>query len=104
MKNTISETYLLENEIYIKINNQLIHFGTRCINNLQEYKYLTLKEIDILRIQFKIKDEGWRHLSAITLFSIENNKIDRKVPRRYIEQLEYMGYDISKLKYELKKE
>ena len=99
--NNIPETFLLENEAHVRINGELVHFGTRCIDNLQQYVYLTLKEIDELRKQFKIKDEGWRHLAACTMFKIENNKIDRKVPKRYIEQLEYMGYNTSLLEYEL---
>ena len=102
--NNIPETYLLKNEVHIRVKGEWIHFGTKCENNLQENEYLTLKEIDELRKQFKIRDEGWRQLAAITLFSIENNKIDRKVPKRYIEQLEYMGYDVDKLEYELKEE
>lgn len=72
--NNIPETYLLENEVYITINGETVHFGTRCINNLQDLEVLTLKEIDEMRKQFKIRDEGWRHLSYCQLFSIEENK------------------------------
>lgn len=100
--NNVEESYLLENEAHVRINGEWIHFGTRCINNLQEYVYLTLKEVDELRRQFKIKDGGWRHLAACTLFKIEKNRVDRRIPKRYVEQLEYMGYDVSKLEYELK--
>lgn len=99
--NNVPEIFLLENEAHVRINGQWVHFGTRCINNLQEYVYLTLKEIEELKKQFKIKDEGWRHLASCTLFRIEGNKINKKVPKRYIEQLEYMGYDTSLLEYEL---
>ena len=101
--NNIPESYLLENEVHVWINGEYVHFGTRCINNLDEYEYLTLKEIDELRKQFKIRDKGWRHLARCTLFKIEDNKVDRDIPKRYIEQLEYMGYDVSKLEYKLKK-
>ena len=99
--NNIPEIYLLENEIYIYINGQHTHFGTRCIDILDDYVYLTNKEVKELKKQFKIKDEGWRHLSSCTLFRIEGNKINKKVPQRYIDQLEYMGYDTSILEYEL---
>ena len=52
--------------------------------------------------EFKIKDEGWRHLAAITMLIIKGNKVIGSVPKRYIEQLEYMGYDTNVLEYELK--
>ena len=29
------------------------------------------------------------------------NKVSQKIPKKYIEQLEYMGYNIDKLEYEL---
>ena len=69
--NNIPEMYLLENEVYVLINGECVHFGTRCINSLQEFEVLTLKEIGKLRKQFKIKDEGWRHASYCQLFKIE---------------------------------
>ena len=31
-------------------------------------------------------------------------KISRVIPKRYIDQLEYMGYDVSKLEYKLKED
>ena len=63
-----------------------------------------LKEIEELRKEFKIKDEGWRHLVGITMIAIKDNKVIGSVPKRYIEQLEYMGYDTNVLEYELKEE
>ena len=40
-----------KNEVHIRVNGEWIHFGTKCENNLQENKYLTLKEIgEILNI------------------------------------------------------
>ena len=102
--NNIPETFLLENEAYANINGEWVHFGTRCETVLGEYICLTLKEIEELRKKFKIIDNGWRHLAGITMLTIKNNKIEKPVPKRYIEQLEYMGYDTSILEYELKKE
>ena len=99
--NNIQETFLLENEAYANINGEIIHFGTRCKTILDDYVLLTLKEIDNLRKEFKIKDEGWRHLAAITMLTIKGNKVIGSVPKRYIEQLEYMGYDTNVLEYEL---
>ena len=99
--NNIQETFLLENEAYANINGENIHFGTRCKTILDDYVLLTLKEIDNLRKEFKIKDEGWRHLAAITMLTIKGNKVIGSVPKRYIEQLEYMGYDTNVLEYEL---
>ena len=102
--NNIQETFLLENEAYANINGEIIHFGTRCKTILDDYVLLTLKEIEELRKEFKIKDEGWRHLAGITMLTIKGNKVIGSVPKRYIEQLEYMGYDTSVLEYELKEE
>ena len=102
--NNIQETFLLENEAYANINGEIIHFGTRCKTISDDYVLLTLKEIEELRKEFKIKDEGWRHLAAITMLIIKGNKVIGSVPKRYIEQLEYMGYDTSVLEYELKEE
>ena len=99
--NNIKETFLLENEAYAKINGEIIHFGTRCKTISDDYVLLTLKEIDNLRKEFKIKDEGWRHLAYIIMLIIKDNKINGSVPKRYIEQLEYMGYDTNVLEYEL---
>ena len=99
--NNIQETFLLENEAYANINGEIIHFGTRCKTISDDYVLLTLKEIDNLRKEFKIKDEGWRHLAAITMLTIKGNKVIGSVPKRYIEQLEYMGYDTNVLEYEL---
>ena len=102
--NNIQETFLLENEAYANINGEIIHFGTRCKTILDDYVLLTLKEIEDLRKEFKIKDEGWRHLAGITMLTIKGNKVIGSIPKRYIEQLEYMGYDTSVLEYELKEE
>ena len=38
------------------------------------------------------------------MLTIKGNKVIGSVPKRYIEQLEYMGYDTSILEYELKEE
>lgn len=102
--NNIQETYILENEAYALINGEMIHFGTRCETINKEYKLLTLKEIEELRKQFKIKDNGFRHLALCIMLQIKGNRIINKVPKRYIEQLEYMGYDTSLLEYELKED
>ena len=99
--NNIKETFLLENEAYANINGEIIHFGTRCKTISDDYVLLTLKEIEELRKEFKIKDEGWRNLAAITMLIIKGNKVIGSVPKRYIEQLEYMGYDTNVLEYEL---
>ena len=99
--NNIKETFLLENDAYANINGEIIHFGTRCKTISDDYVLLTLKEIEELRKEFKIKDEGWRDLAYITMIAIKDNKVIGSVPKRYIEQLEYMGYDTNVLEYEL---
>lgn len=103
-QNNIPETYLLENDIFLRVNDKNIHFGVRCVTILDEYVYLTNKEIEELRKGSKIKNEGWRHLLYIQPFIIKENKIDRPIPQRYIDQLEYMGYDVSELEYEISAE
>jgi hypothetical protein len=97
------DMYILENEAHCNINGECIPFGCRVTDEDKNYQYLTLKEIDELRNQFKIKDEGWRHLCFITMLKIEGNKIihPKVVPQKYIEQLSYMGYDVTLLDYKL---
>ena len=101
--NNVPEMYILENETFAKINGERVGFGYRVKDNLNEYREFTCREIDELRKEFKIKDEGWRHMLYIEMLTIEGNRVVRpsRIPRRYLEQLEYMGYDISKLEYEL---
>lgn len=101
--NKIPDIYILENEAHSYINGKMIKFGYRVIDNLGQYIRFTQKEIDELEKQFKIKDEGWRHMASICMLEIKDNKIifPKKVPERYLEQLEYMGYNISMLEYEL---
>lgn len=102
--NNVHETYLLENTIFIRINGEQIKFGCRCENNVKEYVYLTNLEIDNLRKEFKIRDDGWRHLCYIEAFKIEGNKVNHPISQSYLDNLVYMGYDISKLEYELAEE
>lgn len=99
--NNIPETYLLENKASADINGEIIDFGYRVEDNLGKYKYLTLKEIDDYRKKFMIRDEGWRHLCFIKMLTIKNNKVISPsiIPQEYLDQLEYMGYDISTLEY-----
>lgn len=99
--NNIPETYILENVAHAIINGQTVNFGYSVIDNLGEYVLFTNKEIEQLRKEFKIKDEGWRHLCFIEMLNIKDGKVIGAIPQRYLEQLEYMGYDISKLEYEL---
>lgn len=93
--------YYLENDMHVLINGQYVHFGVRCEDKDGNYVYLTNKEIEELNKNFKIVERGWRHLAAITLFSIKGNKVSQKIPQRYVDQLAYMGYNIDKLDYEL---
>lgn len=95
--------YVLENQVFADINGESILFGYRVTDKDGKLKILTLKEIDKLRKEFKIKDTGLRHLLYIRALKIEENKVIGTIPQRYLEQLEYMGYDISKLNYTLKK-
>ena len=103
--NNVPDIYVLENGISARINGESIDVGCRCINNLGEYIYFTNKELDKLRSEFKIKDEGWRHLAYIQAFEIEHTKVKGgKIEKKWIDQLEYMGYNISKLEYTLEQD
>lgn len=94
--NNIPETYLLENEIDIKVDGVLISFGCRVENNLGTYEYKTLIEIEELRKQGRIRDEGWRHLLYICLLEISNGKIVKgKVTEQFKKQLDVMGIMIN---------
>lgn len=105
-KKTTPEVYTLENEMDAYINGERFSFGCRCEGSQSDrYVYLTNKEIDELRKEFRIRDEGWRHLCLIIAVEIKGNKVKGgKISKRYLDQLEYMGFDISKLEYELKEE
>lgn len=93
--------FYLENDVHVLINGQYVHFGVRCQDENGEYVYLTNKEIDELNKEFRIVERGWRHAASIVLFSINGNAISQKIPKKYIDQLEYMGYNIDKLEYVL---
>ena len=68
-----------------------------------DWKYLDVSEYVKEKQKFSchFKDEGWRYCSYSQIFGIENNKVIGKIPKRYVEQLEYMGYNINKLEYDL---
>lgn len=100
--NNIPEMYILMNRAYAKINGEVILFGEKVQDQRGKSYTLTLKEIDELRKQFKIKDPNSRQLAYIEMLTIENGKCEKPIPQRYIDQLKYMGYDISKLEYKLK--
>jgi len=96
------EIYYLYTEIYGNINGQSIVVGYEAEDNLDEYKYFTLNEIEELNKQFKIGDKGIRSLVYIQIFTIEENKIKFPIEQRWLDQLTSLGYDISKLEYKLK--
>lgn len=94
----------IKNSLFILINGANVYFGEKCITEDGDHVYLTLKEIETLKEQSKIIETGWRQLAYICLFEINEMKVDRPIPLRYIEQLSYMGYDVDSLSYELKTE
>jgi hypothetical protein len=100
--NNIPETFLLYTNVYGRINGQSVHVGYEVENILNQYEYFSLNEVEELRKQFKLKDNGERSLVYIQVFKIEGDKIESPIEERWIKQLETMGYDISLLKYTLK--
>lgn len=104
MENKKYEMFTLENDTYVVINGKYIKFGCRCTTEDGKYIILTNKEIEELDKEFRIKETGMRHMMAIELFQINGRTVDRFIPKKYLEQLEYMGYNISLLDYELLEE
>jgi len=96
------EIYYLYTEIYGNFNGQSIVVGYEVEDNLDEYKYFTLNEIEELNKQFKIGDKGIRSLVYIQIFTIEGNKIKSPIEQKWLDQLVSLGYNISKLEYKLK--
>lgn len=99
--------YIIVNDIFINVDGESVKFGIMAENDKTgEIVYLTNKEVEKLKKEAKFscffKDEGWRYGSYSQIFGIKGNKVSGKIPKRYVEQLEYMGYDISKLEYEIK--
>jgi hypothetical protein len=90
----VPETYRLENEIHAWINGNFTHVGTRVENNVHNYEYKMLYEIEELRKQGKITDNGCRHLAGITAFEIVDNVPKKPLKPEHIQQLKNMGYKI----------
>ena len=100
--NNIPEKYTIKNTVFATINGTSEAVGMSVIDIYGFRVSLTLKEVDKFKKEFKIIDNNWREMSYIKAFTIENSEIKGKILKKWIEQLEYMGYDISKLKYELR--
>jgi hypothetical protein len=100
--NNVPETFLLYTNVYGRINGQSVHVGYEVKNILDQYEYFSLIEIEELRKQFKLKDNGSKSLVYIQIFEIEGNTIENPIEERWIKQLETLGYDISLLTYTLK--
>ncbi len=98
--------YYLYTDVFGIINNKPIKVGYQVKYDLNKYKILTLNEVEILKKQFKIGDNGFRTLAFISVFEIEKNKVVRPefISQRWIDQLASLGYDVSKLKYNIKKD
>ena len=98
--------FTIVNDVFIDVDGESVKFGILAENDkTREQLCLTKKEVDELKEKQKFschfKDEGWRYCSYSQIFGIENNKVIGKIPKRYVEQLEYMGYNINKLEYDL---
>lgn len=102
--NKIPEVYLVTNNTFIEVDGEQLEFGVQVENILGQNLYFTIKEFFDLKKQFTVKDDGGRNLSYIQKFSIQGNRVSNPIPQNYVDQLEYMGYDINKLEYELKSE
>lgn len=101
--NNIPEQYTVKNTVYVKINGNSVPFGKYCLNRTDERVILTNKEVDKFDKQFKMIYPKFTELSYCQCFSIDNGKASKPLPQRYIDNLEYMGYDLSCLEYELEK-
>lgn len=100
--NNIPERYYPRNTVFATINGNSTPVGVSVVDRYGFRVDLTLKEFDKVEKEFKVIDNNYREMSYIHAFSIGDGKINSKIDKKWIEQLEYMGYDISKLEYELK--
>lgn len=108
--------YTLINKGYAQINGGIKLFGEKIIDENGKEQFLTLLEIEELKKQGQIIDPPLRKIPYLTVICIEKEvevkangniirnkcKYPTSIPQRYVNQLEYMGYDISKLEYKLK--
>ncbi len=102
--NNVPEQYTVNNTVYIDINGNSVPFGKQCTDRTGERLILTNKEVDMLDKQFKMSYPKFSELTYCQCFGIKNGKASGPLPQRYVDNLEYMGYDISCLDYELKEE
>jgi len=101
-RDNVPEIYYLYTNVYASINGESVKVGYEVKDNLDEYIYYTLSEIEELKKQFKIGDKGSRSLVYIQIFEVKNNKIAHPIEQRWINQLISLDYDISKLAYQIK--
>jgi hypothetical protein len=85
--NHIPETYRLENEMNIQVDGVSVPFGCRVEGIKGDYQYKTFLELDELRKENKILNDGWRHAVYICLFKIEVGIVHDKLTSAYREQL-----------------
>ncbi|MFJ8247379.1 hypothetical protein [Peribacillus asahii] len=92
--NNVPEYYLLENEMFLEVGSSRFSFGCRVNNNLDESEYLTNTQIERLKRQGKIRDEGWRHLAYICPLRIENKKVVHgELTEAFKEELDALGVE-----------
>jgi hypothetical protein len=103
MDNDKVDTYYLYTDVFGIINSTPIKVGYQVKYDSDKYKIFTFNEVEELRKQFKIGDNGFRTLVFISAFEIKGNKIVRPefISQRWIDQLISLGYDVSKLQYNI---
>ena len=94
--------YIIKNDVFASINGKSVKFGVRVCSDKNKISTLTLKEVEKLEREFKIKYSGSQQLSYIQTLEIVDGVVVGEISERYLDQLKYMGYDTSKLEYVLK--
>lgn len=92
--------YRLRNNIFANINGERILVGCTAYDDNDKCHYLTNLEINDLRKELQIYDDGSRTLAYIEIINIQGRtikNISKENPEKWIRQLEYLGYDISLL-------
>jgi hypothetical protein len=90
----VPESYLIKNDVFARINGQSIRIGKYVRTIIGTSKYLMNYEVEKLRREGKIEDNGRRQMSYIQAFELVANKPTKELKPEYIKQLKIMGYKI----------
>lgn len=90
----VPESYLIQSDVYAKINGATVKVGVKVQTIIRTQKYLMNYEVEQLRREGKIEDRGSRQMVYIQAFELVANKPTKELKPEYIKQLKVMGYRI----------